>query len=326
MTSKTQNRARRSQAGFSMVELLISSVVLLAIAGITMSGLKQMSMTQGTVSNRTDMHAAVRGATELLQQEIGQAGRIAMPTQSITLAAAITATGSQTVALSPSGAASGMFANQQVVVDVGDNGGSPPVPLEETVTLTAVNTTTNSITAVFGSTHATGAPVLIEGAFASGIVPTTATNGSTGWVLKLYGDLNDDGNMQYVEYTCGSATGPSASGSSLYRNAMSVAAASKPALTASMVLLPNVIPNPSGAACFTYQQKTVGSDTYVVNVAVTLTVQTGAVDPQTGQYQQETKALLNVSPRNVFQGWQFASGGVADRIQPMPASISTLLP
>ena len=41
-------------------------------------------------------------------------------------------------------------------------------------------------------------------------------NGSTGTVLKIYGDINDDGQMLYVEYTCDIPT------NSLYRNVMAV--------------------------------------------------------------------------------------------------------
>ena len=47
--------------------------------------------TGGTISNRTEMHAAVRNATELLQQEVGQAGRITLP-YDITLAGTVDST------------------------------------------------------------------------------------------------------------------------------------------------------------------------------------------------------------------------------------------
>jgi hypothetical protein len=50
------------------------------------------------------------------------------------------------------------------------------------------------------------------------------------------------------------------------------------------------------------------------------------IDPITKQFQLETKALLNVSPRNVFNVWQLASAGVTDRIQPMPPTVTALLP
>jgi hypothetical protein len=60
-------------------------------------------------------------------------------------------------------------------------------------------------------------------------------------------------------------------------------------------------------------------------VAITLTVQTQQVDPITKQFQVETKALLNVSPRNVFNVWELASIGLTNRVQPMPPTIANLL-
>ena len=59
-------------------------------------------------------------------------------------------------------------------------------------------------------------------------------------------------------------------------------------------------------------------------MAITLTVQTQDKDPVTGLYQTETKALLNVSPRNVFNTWQMAAQGITSRIQPLPPTVSTL--
>jgi hypothetical protein len=182
-----------------------------------------------------------------------------------------------------------------------------------------VNTTTNQITGTFAGSHTSGAPIQVAGAFASGIVPASMTNGSTGDVLKLYGDVNSDGNMVYVEYTCNTAA------HTLSRNVMAWNAASKPALTAAQVLLNNIVTNPNGTACFTYQTAIVGANTYVTDVAITLTVQTGQKDPITQQKQLETKTLLNVSPRNVFNVWQLASIGSINRVQPMPASIQSLL-
>jgi hypothetical protein len=68
------------------------------------------------------------------------------------------------------------------------------------------------------------------------------------------------------------------------------------------------------------------ANTYVLDVAITLTVQTQTRDRITNAFQLETKALLNVSPRNVFNVWQLASAGVTNRVQPMPATVTALLP
>jgi len=144
-------------------------------------------------------------------------------------------------------------------------------------------------------------------------------NGSSGGVLKIYGDINGDSDMVYVEYVCDTV------GGNLYRNMMSFSSASKPAVNAGQVLLSNVLPNPGGTPCFTYEQKVVYGNTYVINVAITLTSQTQFRDRITRQFQTETKALLNVAPRNVFEAWQLASMGSGNRIQPMPPSVTHLL-
>ena len=323
------------QRGFSMLEMLLAIAILMVVTGIVMAAMMQMTTTQGTVGNRTEMHSSVRSATELLQQEIGQAGKISLPNPATTvkLSVAVPTPANPPVAsaIALSNAA-GIFPNEQLVIDTGDN--------EETVTVTAVVAATNTITAIFTLAHAAQTPVRATGTFASGIVPTATTCagvacGSTAYVLKLYGDIDDDGNMKYIEYTCDSPTGPPATGGNLYRqvlafDALPAAKVSPP--TTSMSVLSNILPNPpdpgttTPAACFKYQEKPVGTDTYVVDVSVTLTVQTQNLDPQTRQFQQETKALLNVSPRNVFEGWQLASASVANRIQPMPVTVTNLLP
>jgi hypothetical protein len=159
----------------------------------------------------------------------------------------------------------------------------------------------------------------------------TATNGSTAAVLKLFGDINGDGTLVYVEYSvspaciCTGTCTPSSTVGNLYRNSMYWNEATKTPAAASQILLSNITQNPGGTNCFTLQPEVVGTTTYITDVAVTLTVQTQILDPVTKTYQKETKALLNVSPRNVFNTWELASGGNTDRVQPTPATIATLL-
>lgn len=316
---KIRQYTRNPQAGLSLLELMASLFVMLIAGGVVVGALIGMTKTQGTISNRTEMHSSIRSATELLEQEIGQAGSIAVP-GAVTTAAAV-AVGSQTVTLTSTASGNptaGMFVGEFVTVDSGYvTAGSP---LQETVALTAVNNT--QITAQFNIAHVAGVSVVPLGGFASGVVPPSATNGSTGSLLKIYGDINGDGKMVYVEYKCDTA------GGNLYRNSMpyDTASASKPALSSGLVLLPNILPNPGNAACFTYQTKPVLGVDYVIDVAITLTAQTQVVDPQTGAFQQETKALLNVSPRNVFEVYNLATLLINNRVQPTPPSVTSLLP
>jgi prepilin-type N-terminal cleavage/methylation domain-containing protein len=327
--------AKKRQAGFTLLETLVSLVILLAVSGIVMTGMMQLMQTQGTIANRTEMHTSVRSATELLQQEIGQAGMVSLPVSPIYMTTPVVINPlfpdtpvTQLISLS---SLAGVFNGEQLVVDTGVN--------QETVTVICANPCTNP-SATFNYAHAggvPGTPVTAQGAFATGIVPPTILNGSTGTVLKLYGDINGDGNMLYVEYTCDWANA-NGFGPVLFRNEMPYDTPLKAAfpLNAGKILLSNLDPlgnpndqNGNPVPCFTYQTQTVltktGPDTFVTDVAVTLTEQTQNLDPQTHQFQKETKALLNVSPRNVFNAWELASAELTDRVQPMPPSVTGLI-
>jgi type II secretory pathway pseudopilin PulG len=319
---------RKKQNGFSLAETLASLAILAAVGGIVMSGMVQLMKTQGSIANRTDMHSSVRSATELLQQEIGQAGRVSLgsPGANVTLNAAITAGSGGTTSgftlLASDGSSIMVYPNEVLWVDVGIN--------QEAVT---VGGTASSPTAFFQNNHPAGAQVSALGAFGTGVVPPAAAptsypNGSTDKILKLYGDINGDGNMVYVEYTCvpGTSTAPG----TLYRNQMSITKVGKPANDNTMVLLSNVLLNPNDpngnvVPCFAYQVQPLGTGFCVTDVAVTLTVQTQNKDQQTNQFQPETKALLNVAPRNVVEVYDTASLVDPLRAQPMPASVAALL-
>ena len=341
---------RRKQKGFSLIELLVAVAILVIVAGTVIAGMMNTTRSVGTVTNRTQVHASVRNATELMEQEIGQAGRLpAVSGLTVQFATALVANPLGTAATPTISSTTGLFAGEQITVD-------PNSTNEETVTITAIGS--GIITAKFYNAHIglTAIPVVILGGFASGIVPpttastsgssmlifsgsgTTATTLSTsqassGSTLKLYGDLYGDGNTEYVIYKCTQ----SANGSgTLYRyvsNTGDITTAT--AMQTGVLLLDNLSQNPGSTPCFTYQVKepfvTINGgqvqQTFVVNVAVTLTVQTQNRDPKTGQFQTETKALLNISPRNVFDSWELASAPTGyTRAQPMPdAILSTLL-
>ena len=124
----------------------------------------------------------------------------------------------------PVTSSTGMFVGMKLTVGTG-SASSDILPAQETVAVTAVPSATSvSVISLVTSppagvagrvrAHNAGDPVLVLGSFTSGVVPPNMTNGSTGTVLKLYGDINDDGNMVYIEYTCDTT------GKNLYRNVM----------------------------------------------------------------------------------------------------------
>ena len=309
----------RSQSGFSLVELMIAMAVMLVISGAAVTALLKLSTTQSTIWNRTQMHSGIRGATEVLQQEVGQAGRITLPSPATLTAPASLGATSLTVS-----STSGMFGGEKLTLGAGTS--------QETVTVSADPTSSTAVSILATTAvHNSGDSLNVQGGFAAGIVPSATTNGSTASVLKMFGDINGDGNMVYIEYSispsciCSGTCTPSTTAGNLYRNSMAWNAASKTAATASQILLGNVTANPNNSACFTYQTSTVSGNTYVTDVAVTLTVQTQLIDPITGKAQTETKALLNVSPRNVFNTWELAGFGYTDRVQPTPGTVTNLL-
>jgi prepilin-type N-terminal cleavage/methylation domain-containing protein len=338
VTSKTTRaRTKDSQAGFSLIELMISITIFLIISGVVTQALLQMTNSQKTIWNRTQLHSGVRSATELLQQEVGQAGRISLP-YTTKLGGAVPA-GTQTVGVNQiiNGATvasvAGIFPNEQLTIDAGED--ALGNELQETVTVTAVDTGAKTITAVFTHAHVAAAPIIVLGGFANGIVPLappvgTFLNGSTSTKLKLFGDINGDGKMVYVEYWCDTTSG------NLYRNVMPYDVGAKNPPNSSQILLNNIKANPDGTGCFTFEPNPLPSVpvsgvagtpfTFVLDVAITLTVRTQNRDPVTNLFQDETKALLNVSPRNVFNVWQLASAGITNRVQPIPPSVTNLLP
>ena len=376
---------RKQELGFTLLETMVALVILLGVSAIVMSGLVQMMWTQGTISNRTEIHTSVRSATELLQQDIGQAGKISLPTALAPPAGWLMLTPVAVFGSTPvpqqvtfSGDAAGnpvLFEGEWVTVDTGSsNCITVQLTCRETVQLACPTGKGNCpglastwLATFYYSHNPAFAPVpfRLPGAFATGIIPpalnvvpapppgyagypvwpvNVPTKGSTGTVLKLYGDVNDDVNadsntvMVYVEYTC--VPGTAAAPGFLYRNQVPWTwVGAMPPLDPSMIVLTGVLQNPNDAngnpvPCFSYQLQTkdganaaLNDMAFVTDVAVTLTVQTPNTDPQTHQFQAETKALLNVSPRNVYDAYQFATFSYLDRIQPTPLNIKgSILP
>src|SRR5947208_2143098 len=133
------------QKGFSLLELMVSVAILVIVAGTVMMGMIRMTWAESTIMNRTQMHSSVRNATELMQQDIGQAGRIGS-SPGLTLSSPITAgsTPALTVNSTSGTPGAGLYVGEQLVVD-------PSTTNEETVTIATVSG--NTVTATFANDH-----------------------------------------------------------------------------------------------------------------------------------------------------------------------------
>jgi prepilin-type N-terminal cleavage/methylation domain-containing protein len=302
-----------ADSGFTLVEVMVTTIILLTVSGVVISGVLDMMQLGTTTTNRSAMFAAVRNATALLQQEVGQAGRV-----TLTGGATLTnpaAAGLDTASVS---LASNMFVGEYLVIGTGST--------QETVAVSQINGTTLTLSSKFEHDHLATEPVTVQGAFQAGVVPkhksdgTVDPNGSSDTVLKIFGDINGSGKMVYVEYTC------DLNEHVLYRNQMDFDAGAKAVPGVEEILVENVQANPGNAPCFTYQEETIANNVFVIGVAITLTVRSEEKDPITKKYQQESKALLNVSPRNVFNAWQMYSLQLYNRVQPTPPATAALMP
>ncbi|HEX4785161.1 MAG TPA: prepilin-type N-terminal cleavage/methylation domain-containing protein [Candidatus Sulfotelmatobacter sp.] len=299
-----QNTIERNK-GFSLLELMVAIAILLTVSGAALYGLAFFQTNYSSTSLRQNLHASMRSATELLEQEVGQAGLLTgLPgVSTITITAPATVSASAAPQIVTLSSTTNMFVGEKLLVDLDAN--------QESVAITAIAGST--ITGVFTNPHSSGALVSLVGVFPQGVMTT-----STATQLQLIGDINSDGNLYYVVYNCNpSATAPYGT---LTRSITQLPAI---AASAADTLVQSVIPNPSGAACFTYgptNSVTVNGTTYqfITSVGITVTTQSSQPDPQTKQYVSMTKSFLNVTPRNVLYGYNLATAKLTGRLQPLP--------
>ncbi|HTC61503.1 MAG TPA: prepilin-type N-terminal cleavage/methylation domain-containing protein [Candidatus Saccharimonadales bacterium] len=326
-------------SGFSLPELLVSMAVLMVVAGGVISMISYNENTFGRTEQQSDMYENVRAVAELMAQEIGQAGLADLPAGA-TLSAAVTKSATaQTVAVSST---TSMYAGEILLVDTATN--------EESVTI--VSLTSSSINGIFANNHASGAVVHAIGVSPNGIVSPSssattpggvscvtvpsgvtytspATTPSTCNVLNIWGDLNSDGTLVYVRYTCNTTTTPG----TLTRSVTTITPGVNTVSTA-QTLLSTVIPNPPSTAptpCFQYDLSTqsltvngVVTGTYymIANIGLTISVRTLKPDPVTNQYLTMTKSFLDLSPRNILAGYEQANWGDSTRLQGQPPNVT----
>jgi len=305
---KSRRGARRGD-GFSLIELMISVAILLVITGATLSIMSSYQKTYGTTQLKADMFMSLRGVSELMAQEIGQAGVASLylpPQAGPTLSAGVVGGIATNV---PVSSASGMFVGENLLIDTG----AP----QETVTLTAVTLgPPDSITAMFQNSHNVGAPINIQGVFRNGLMTS-----STATQLRMFGDINADGTLVYVHYDCNTVAGTLTRSVTIVTPTMTTS-------NAGQTLLNNLWPNPGGTPCFQYTTVTTvnGPYTFVTNVGVTLSVRSQQKDLVTHDYLTMTKSFMNLVPRNALTGVELANSNLIQFLQPTPAPLKVAPP
>ena len=286
----------RGSRGFSLIEFMVGAVVVLLSMAAAFSVLGKYQKSYQGEQIAADLHSGVRNAMELLSQEIGQAGYLGFSTRQLQAAVGGN-TAPQTVPISSTDS---LFVGEILVVDAG--------VAQESVTLTAIDQVNNTITGVFRGNHNNNAPVNTLGAFPQGVLPPP---NSTATRLQMFGDIDSDGRLFYVEYNCNVNAG------TFTRSVTPISAAVQ---NPAQVLVRNLVANPNNAACFQYNATTLGPNTYVTEISVTLSTQSATPDPETKQFRTMTSSMT-LTPRNVQAAYGLALIPVTNRLQPTPPGL-----
>ena len=203
---------KNSEAGFTLIELMISMALLLVIAGASIGAMNSSQKGYRQSEIERALHQQMRGAIEQMAQEVTQAGLMSTgmelasgvaPGNQITLPSG-SSIGTPSIIVSD---VAGLFAYENLWVDTGAKA--------EPVTILSIDAFTKTLTlwdgpttAGLSQTHGNGAVVIPRGVFAAGILPPNTTNGSTSTSLRMFGDINNDGSLDYVRYDCPAAGTP----------------------------------------------------------------------------------------------------------------------
>jgi pilin/secretion family protein with methylation motif len=298
--------AENKSRGFSLFEVMVSLLVLMVASGAAFRALVYYQKNYSSTRMRAVMHEGVRGAVELISQEVGQAGLLDFTTQT-TIAPIPALPYAQTATLF---SVDSIFQGEILVVGTSTE--------EESVTVQNVDRTVSppTISAIFNKAHPAGTKVRAYGVFPQGIlIPDGSANGSDANNLKIFGDINRDGNITYVQYICDTTAG------TLSRSATAWTGDPAELANPPEILVDNLIDTP-GVPCFQYSPPiSAGPYTFVTSVAITLSARTSKVDPQTRQYVTMKKSFLNLAPRNVLMGLELALSGSTTRLQPKPPHV-----
>jgi Tfp pilus assembly protein PilW len=290
----------KQQDGFTMMELMISIVILIPIMGAAIGLFSVGANQQATEQNSIDTNQEARSALEMMTTEIAQAGSHG---DFSTVTTGTVGALSTVQALSVASVA-GLMVGDWVDVDTG--------AVSEIVEIKAIGS--NSISGIFMSPHTTaGVPVrLFALPYTTGMIPPIgmAANASSAvTTLRFFGDINSDSTLQYVEYTYDAAN------NQITRSITPVAQANRnPALP----LIRNIKPN---SVQFTVNTDSLG---VITSANIALTVQNTW---STASQLQETALATRIVIPSAAAGSVLLSelrqfGGV-DRLPPTPAQVTT---
>jgi len=207
MGSNQNSTNTKSAAGFSLVEMSISVlIIMLLMSAIFPFIIQAQKKLQGT-QVVAESNQGARGAMELMTQEIGQAGY--NPNFPVNRTSALPITASAVPQCVTINSISNIGTGDWLSVDTGTNNEFVQVT---GTTATGACASANQFQAVFIMNHispSTTFPFRVASyklPYPTGILTGAGTSGDH--VLEFYGDINDDGVINYVVYSLQPTTTP----------------------------------------------------------------------------------------------------------------------
>ena len=363
VTSPCPRQRPNSRAGFSLLETLVAIVIIVLLMSAVFPFLAQSQKRfQGNEASAEASQSA-RAALEVMTQEIGQAGFNPNLSSGKTLAQAVAPSGNpQCVTLSD---ITGINPGDWLAVDSGPN-------YEVVQVLSTSNSTDvylpacsgpNQIQARFLMCH--GSPCALSSPpspsaspvplisynlpFSSGIMAATGT--SSDQRLEFFGDINQDGEIDYVVYSLNPvspATSVTVNGTTytlynMYRSVTPVqfttlptpSGYTPPANNSASLFVPNVLYNatnmsgPTGQPIFSYTTQTIAVVPTVVTAVGTIVVtMCVAISPKSLETQtvQWLTLATQIRPLNINEAIAVNEAGATPYLPPLPASLPMTFP
>ncbi len=357
-TNDGPNGGRSStMKGFSLLETLVAVAIIVLLMSAVFPFLAQSQKRFQGNEATSEATQSARAAMEVMTQEIGQAGFNPAPPSSTTLAQAVAPSGTaQCVTLN---SIQGINPGDWLQVDSGAN-------YELVQVLSTSNSNVylpacpgpNQIQARFlmchGSSCAPASPspvpvISYNLPYGSGILAATGT--SSDQRLEFFGDINQDGEVDYVVYSLNPVSPPESvtiNGTvytlyNLYRSATPVqftsfptpAGYAPPANSPASLFVPNVLYNaanasgPTGQPIFSYSTETIAvvptTVTAVGTIVVTLCVAINPTSLETNVPQWFTMAT-QIRPLNINEAIAVNNAGGTPYLPPLPASLPMTFP
>ena len=192
----------RGESGFSLIELLVSVVIITVLMTAVFQFLAFSQKRYRGDQLLAERNQGARGALELLTLELQQAGNNPNFFREKTLSAAVAPTGA--IVDVPVNNTTGIFYGN--LIEIGPSATDPNRETVEVKGDSSHRITATSFPAIISMSHASDQPVLSKSLpFPNGILYSASAVGSDQSVaddnIQFFGDIDGNGTLRFVEYT-----------------------------------------------------------------------------------------------------------------------------